>query len=350
MRIIKINDIAIIMGEVLNILRCAQKYIDGKVIDEPLIGYPRIPFDGGYDVLRAIKCVVYVNNTMDVNNVKRALAVLEDPVINTYTKYSRTSNDLVVDRYRNKVSRGDVEVVVIDNFDFSTNYHDHMQVHMLHQVASIFWDVSDLCVLEHNAVTFTFDKTLMRGYANVIDHKLKQIANVDILTTELSSYWSQSSLFRNNSVHNINATKVRRRNFKDLEFIGNAEQCNYCNSQLFGDNYALAGDVQRPKVNCCVAACALCVHTDKKIERNYIAIFRVTYPKTVESMIESASSELIPIYRAIMKKHSYERIANVDVQLLGDEYAIIEEKCVLFTNITSHDLLVGRKILLKQYF
>lgn len=353
--------ITAIAGEMINIETGVQHFLDGQFID-PMLRVDTIPC-GGYPIMRhgdsvafAIRGTagyVYVPPGTNILAFQAALIkeidrlykqtdhlATETPLTNyqsiapyshhtsTRIKSSQALTD-IVNKPGKKVSNikralTDTEgrstaarfiwhFATIDNYSTSVTSME-MNSAIARIACSIFYDAEDVCVLPHNAITFSFSKTDLRGYASFTDETINIFKYGDPLLLELSTYWQTRTLsvldMRN--VEDDSVEKLLWKNRDDLKLVavlldGSTTHrsdaiCSKCRSVLWGDNYVLCrrvGDQRNPNG---MAVCAPCLHTDlaePAIESLYFELYRVRFHKTSEQII--ADMKITPIRRALYK-------------------------------------------------
>jgi hypothetical protein len=247
---------------------------------------------------------------------------------NTKIKSSQALTD-IVDRPGKKISNVKRALTETEGLGASTRFIWHfatidkystsvtsmeMNSAIARIACSIFYDAEDVCMLPHNAITFSFSKADLRGHAAIIDETVNIFKYGDPLLLELSTYWRNRQLTVGD-MRNVEADSVEKLLWKDRDALkliaplldGSTTHrsdaiCSKCRSVLWGDNYVLCrrvGDQRNPNG---MAVCAPCLHTDlaePTIESLYFELYRVRFHKTSEQVI--ADMKITPDKRALYK-------------------------------------------------
>lgn len=408
MRIIKAHDniYAIIAGEMLNIESSALHFIDGIPV-EKVPGYPKIVDGSTVYVIKATTGYLFVPAGIDLDEFEEELMgqVLKletgripgnlcqyqtiDMGFNTNVKIkssqvlSRTSSEQPQKAGRRRAGymptdtknvrrlfvRGDdtrrarftwiIRPISSIEYDItSSNMTDAIAQHG----CSIFYDADNICNLGHNEVTFTFCRDNLKGSERILSEKLILCRYGNPLSVELSSYWRDNHLpnCRNivKQVFSCDYTQLQIRPVKLSDADGDVtpDVCSTCRSILFDDNYVLAGhilDIDCPEW---VAKCPLCVHTtsaDKPIERKYFRVFRVTFPRTQEHVMDAhdITEQRRDIFREVNRgTREVSMMTNdkpISCTLIGDKYVAFDGGAdnFLYTRLSVHPDFLGRKVL-----
>lgn len=401
MRIIKsVAGIAVdamtIAGEIYNIESSTLAYMDGKRLDGPKRGYPRIQIGTVDRVIRSVEGYIFVSpgTNIDVfeNEIVGALACLEmaDTEALTHLKKYHTlkmsyhTNIKVKSALnvtatstgrRNNVKRqfariqnvGDLRkarftwyIVPISKFEFAIN-NNNISDAISRYICSVFYDDDDICSLPHNGITFNFSYELLKGYKNLSSRSVMLTSFGHPLAFELSSYWRDySGSITKSSLRNIPRAKVYEAEYgllklkpvklsdegKGVEPTTSTEVCSKCRSLLYGDNYVLYGNIKNPDADVGVAICPLCLHTspgDKPIEMKYFRVFRVTFPRSADSIIEQEQNpDIKDIFneasKGVFRKRLEEGDRIIDYAEIGDKWVGFNRMSdYLFTRFSIHD-------------
>jgi hypothetical protein len=371
-------------------------------------GYPRITDDNRVMTLRAAMGVIFVPAGTDIDKIERQLAEevrlmnnykALDGRANTYLNgyqtisYAAHTNVKIVpkacitklnaDQTTTRVGMSNIIrqfirdphdarrarfvwlILPIDRFQ-CTIEHGTQQNALVQHAVSIFYDGDDICTLGHNSITFDFSKSLLRGSARLLPaEKLTArllIADGNPLLFELSDFWRDwsgdaSTAFRNihgRDIYQIDHDKIQLRpvRISDRSDDASTEICTKCKSVLWGDNYVLMGCIDALDSHYGVAICPLCFNStpdDRPIEMKYLYIFRVTFPRTMEEMINSPrnSENKRDLLREALKSIKLEeKVVNgrtVSYALIGDKYAAFaKSRDYLFTQLSNDPDLATR--------
>jgi hypothetical protein len=232
---------------------------------------------------------------------------------------------------------------------------------------SILYDRDDICKLDHNQTTFEFSKEFLKGYDNIVNENITLFKHGNPLLFELSEHWSTAHVEPSADafLRNISENKVFEADHAMLKFKpvhvadstgeSSVDICSQCRSLLVGDNYALAGNVKNPDSDLCVAICALCLHSssdEKPIEAKYFRVFRVTFPRSVDELIDAVN---ISEQRKELRREALKRVESKKLYVNGDrkvKYIMIGDKYVafksvndfLYTRLATHVDFANRKV------
>lgn len=252
-------------------------------------------------------------------------------------------------------------ITTINKFDFTIN-SDNIEDAISRFALSVFYDGDDICKLDHNKSTSEFSRDLLKGSSNIVDETVTIFKYGNPLLFELSDYWRKCTEVV--TLRNISENKVFEADYASIQFkpvtlfesggVTSTDVCSKCRSILYGDNYALAGNIKNPNTNLCVAICPICLHLssdDKPIETKYFRVFRVTFPRSTEDMlaVKTISEQRREIYTEVMKKveHCELAIANRTVKyiMIGDKYMAFNRiDDYLFTKLSTHPDFANRKV------
>lgn len=407
MRIIKDADnvLATIAGEMLNIETSTLHFTDGKPADVPAAeysGYPRMHVKNVVNIIRSAEGYIFVPAGTNLATFEGALLakLLElektmkrgDTVIEPLRNYhsthiggntnikvksaqklnaGSTNNGLRV--VQNNVLRQFVQdddkrqarfiwhIKHISDINFDIN-SDNIRDSIARFASSVFYDKDDICVLPHNATTFEFNPEMLRGQKQIIPETVRIFKYGNPLMFELSEYWravnekNAKLLFRN-----IAESKVYEIDYNELQFLPvsigpgetSTEVCAKCKCVLWGENYALAGNVKDAENPLCLAMCPLCVHSgadDKPIEHRYMRVYRFTSPRSDRDMLDMAVKNT----KCDILEHVVQGIESslidlnhsvVHYTLIGSKYVSFREnKDFLYTEVVNNPLFKDRMV------
>jgi hypothetical protein len=243
---------------------------------------------------------------------------------------------------------------------------DNMDDSVARFACSILHDRDDICKLEHNQTTFEFSKEFLKGYDNIVDENITLFKHGNPLLFELSEHWRTAHVETTavSFLRNINENKVYEADHAALKFKpvhiadstgeSSTDICSQCRSLLVGDNYALAGNVKNPGSDMCVAICALCLHSspeDKPVEAKYFRVFRVTFPRRVEDLVDAltVSDQRKELRREALKRVESKKLyvdeKNVSYIMIGNKYAAFASvDDFLYTKLSVHPDFANRKV------
>ena len=257
------------------------------------------------------------------------------------------------------VSRFTWKIINIDDFDFGIN-NSNIYDAVGSRLCSIFYDTDNICKYGDNTVTQEFYKSDFVGHDNIIDTELPIILSsyYNAVCLEINNYWNihipdfrPATVFRN-----ITPNKTYKRDFKDCEIKPkkiselsaevSKDICSYCCSTLYDENYVLYGNTHNPDSRLGVAICPLCLHHrdgDKEIENKYLYVFRVRFPRTIESMVsmpnfsEVKKDIMLEALKQITPKISHiDGVKKFEYVLIGDKYLGIKNiDDYLFSDLSS---------------
>lgn len=410
MRIIKHVDnvFAVIAGEMLNIENSTLQYINGEPVVEIDRGYPKIIDGTVVNIIRAAWGYIFVPPGMDRDSFQKELIpVLQrmadstgkdaDSLNRPHTIFnSRHSNIKIKSRqhrtsasYENQPinKRTAMEVFrqfvlnpherrtfgrftwiinAISDFDFkicSNNIDDALG----RFACSIFYDAENICMLEHNAVTFEFAHDLLKGHSNIINSSVRLFKYGHPLLFELSEFWRESANSNFASTFLRNLVKEKMFNGEYASFKINPvklteegdqtsiEVCTVCRSLLWGENYIVADAIKSPERELCIAICPICLHSNPEklgaLQLKNLHIFRVNFPRTAFDMIASPN---IPAER---KDILIEALTGITIEtvlvsnsavkfiLIGKKYVSFDDiNKYLFTGFSNNEIFAGRKV------
>lgn len=388
MRILIVNaDTAFecIAGEMLNIEYGVLHFIDGKPAKEnyaanpgSYVGYPRI--DAGCRIdYRACKGYVYIPKGLDVGEFIEKLGQTVskmDKEFNdsgrfdgkksptnyrsTYITYSTTvyidcDNSRSIKSYDDKkasVTTFTWYVMPIDKITFNIR-GDEIDRAFAMFGASIFWDRDMISKHNHNDTTFSFNYKTIKGSENITGGEITVLKNHDnSLCVELSKYWKaedvKMSRFRNLD------KKIYQANFEDLllkkTYIGGkgySDICSRCHDPLYGEFYALFGDTRDSDLSpYCVPICALCMHYKHlvDVEKKYLKIFRVTYPRTAADLLELNNVTSRDLYMKFLLHNTHKKQGTIPYISFGDYCGVYSIDEYLFNGLVNNDEFAGKKI------
>lgn len=254
-------------------------------------------------------------------------------------------------------------VMPINQFVFDIN-SDNVEDAISRYACSVFFDGDDICKLGHNETTFSFSREMLKGSTNIINENIKLFKYGNPLLFELSDYWCEGDRTAAATLRNIPENKVFEIEYhsltlKPVKIAENSEDtstdiCAKCRSVLWGDNYALAGNMKDPENTTCTAVCPICLHTspeEKPMEGKYFRVFRMKVPRSMDEMLSSPkiSAErrelMLEALKKFERKELYSNGVAIYYTMIGDNYAsfdIIDN--FLFTKLANHPDFANRKI------
>jgi hypothetical protein len=243
----------------------------------------------------------------------------------------------------------------------------------IRRLAGIFWDVDDVTVHPHGALTFTFSKESFKSHTRTCDEKLTILNSaINPLMFELSEYWRSSvpSTDARDFIRDINQRKLVTSTLDQVEVkpvrvdddtaTMSTEICFRCKEPLYGDVYGLSGHVSKqdePIVNngkiIITPICPLCMHTtpeESPIESKFVRVIRLTWNKTPLDMInmcEFSESKKDICTEALKKVTPCDVMidsTNYHFYLIGDKYVGFQHsKDFNYTKLVNAPFLEGRK-------
>lgn len=253
-------------------------------------------------------------------------------------------------------------VAPISQFVFDIN-SDNIEDAISRYACSVFFDGDDICKLGHNETTFSFSRNMLKGSTNIIDEDIKLFKYANPLLFELSDYWcthyAAVSTMRNIPENKVFEVDYHTLTFQPVKIADNSEDtstdiCAKCRSVLWGDNYALAGNMKDPENTTCTAVCPICLHTspeEKPMEEKYFRVFRVKFPRSMEEMLSSPkiSAERKELMLEALKKFERKDLnsngINISYTMIGDKYASFDNiDNFLFTKLANIPDFTNRKI------
>lgn len=275
---------------------------------------------------------------------------------NTVRQYIRSTDDSRRGRFTWIIQH-------IDKFNFEISSND-IEDAVSRFACSIFVDLEDICKLGHNDITHQFSINHLKGSDKIIQESITLFKHGHPLLIELSEHWRdnfpgenaseflrnvpRSKVFSTNEVIPLNPVKL------NSEGETSTNVCSKCRSLLWGENYALAVNIQNPQQNICTAVCPLCLHSsprDKPIEMKYLRIYRFNFPRTVDEMllcplITDQRRDLLKEALGGFESKIMQTISgDIPYTLIGSKYAAFtNQKDYLFTKLSTDPEFIGRTI------
>ena len=312
--------------------------------------------DASFNTNIKVKCALNLTK----NSIPPTVARWNAPVVKENVK--RQFNTLDTDIRRGRFTWF---IQTIDKFDFNIS-SENVDDAISRFACSVFYDADNICNFNHNDTTHELNINNFKGSSNIIEENITLFKHGNPLIFELSEFWKEHVPNTNAGkfLRNIPDNKIFEHDYHAIEFKPvkcaensnetSTEICSKCRSVLYGDNYAMVGSVKNPQSVQCVALCPLCLHSspaEKPIEMKYLLIFRVTFPRSIDDMI---NGEDITPQRRDLRAEAMKRVQRktlhtngLDVKciLIGDKYLAFDDIAdYLFTKLSVIDDFAGRKV------
>lgn len=392
MRILKASnnitdDIKNIVGEMYNIESSTYTYENGKKVNDPIDGYPQITIENINRVIHAAEGYIFVSPDIKLDLIESMIInTLYEPIcmeLEFPPKHLKTYRTIRMDYHTNIKIRPIFDITVanqahpnnvkrqlarisdlcenrkatftwfiihINEFNFSIN-NTNIESAVSRFICSILYDSDNICTLDHNAITMNYNQQLLRGWSMISHQSMRLTSYGCPVMFELNSQWRNNDETYINNLRSIPRAKIyenkygviklkpiKNKSDNKKETETETDLCYKCLTPLYGDNYILYGWIKNPDSEFGKAICPFCLHNDVSrvpIEMKYFRIFRVTFPKTVEDMIEKDDNK---IRREIMYEaiKSLRKCQFINKNGSGVNYIEIGDNWLGFKNINEY--------------